>query len=400
MPISDIDARQIAMTTSLEVTEDEARESREAAANEAPPVRVVTPVRMAAPAAAHELDPRRGPGRPRNPAHSATKHTHNPDAPISPFGGVPPNATHWSIFRKVNSQWEKLHWGPPGEMSLREWPLDELTAANIKARWGAGNYRPQFLRPTDRGGMRSLNHGKEVILTDDGAPATVAAILPTPPAPSLDSLASALRVLDVIEGQADRKIAGMALLAQQFAGNRSEGITASDLREILRAQAETTAAAIATALAPIHAQLAAFEEEDDDEENPIGMVASAAAPLLRGKGTWVQLLNFAAANPGLAEAVIVKGLPLVAGIADVVTSALRAVPPPPPPVARPQALIPPEILAERARKQEAKRYTDAVANAVGPGTLPPIPTTAHTNTAPPPDLTPAQRSRPDDVPGG
>lgn len=141
-----------------------------------------------------------------------------PSAHVSPMGAVPLNTTHWSIRRqRPDGQLEALS-APTadGGAELREWPLELLSVDNIRATWGPGVFKVQWIAPTPRGGRAHNGWGRLF---------QVNPLREAPPAPTssgrgaeledlagLGGLAHAFRILDVI----DRRASAQAEREREF----------------------------------------------------------------------------------------------------------------------------------------------------------------------------------------
>ncbi len=283
--------------------------------------------------------------------------TPDPTVPVSNFGGVPENATHWRVRRRVlGGGWEHLSHAEHGSIAaVSVWPLSELSEELLQARWGAGRYEVQWVKPMPGGGSRVLRGGRQID------------ILPPPPPPSPQpstpgvtfgpEVDRTLQMMRMITTEADAKMSSVLQFAAALAGRQNNGFGAAELELIMRNNRE----AVAAAVAPIQAELASLrreldaEESDDEGTGLAGAAASAAASagMLKGKGAWVQAANFAAGNPELVKA----ALPIVADTLGKIASIflpkeapkerpravpqVQAAPPPPPPVVAPAPPPPP-----------------------------------------------------------
>lgn len=265
--------------------------------------------------------------------------------PISPFGAVPRAATAWGIRKKpdVGGAWgRELEWAGPGDtLAVREWPLEELSEAEIRRRWGPGIYQVHWFKTTDTGGRGHLSYGREVTVLPAIAPSSPA---PASPPAGVSALAEALQMMQILDQQsadrraaitaeANQQIAGMAQLAtimQRNAGGGG-GIDAATLQTILRENREATVAAVREVVG------ADDGDEDEGAAGVAGAAAAAAAPFVKGKGTLAQLLNFATANPAAAAKIAETALPIAASalgkLAEVFAPKAPSSPPPPPPAA-------------------------------------------------------------------
>lgn len=256
----------------------------------------------------------------------------------SVFGRIPDGTVAWGARRMPahGGAWVVCSWAAPGDtVSLREWALASLSVEEVRRRWGTGLFQIQWLGTDDRGRRRSLGNGRvfEILPAAPAAPEAA----PAASSPAAAGLRDALELMNLIDSTADRKIQGMAALAQAMAGSRG-GLDAASLTAILDAQRAATAEAIRVAVEPLRAEVAAVraaaeDEDDEDDGSTLGAVASAAAgaaPIMKGKGALAAVVNLAATNPELAAKVAEVALPAIANLAGSLLSVLR----PPPPVRR------------------------------------------------------------------
>lgn len=252
----------------------------------------------------------------------------------SVFGRVPDGTVSWGARRMPGhgGAWTVCAWAAPGDaVSLREWSLESLSVEEVRRRWGPGLYQIQWLGTDERGRRRSLGIGRVFELLPEAPPAAPAA--PAAASPAAAGLRDALELMNLIDSTADRKIQGMAALAQAMAGSSRGGLDAAGLTAILDSQREAFRAVVE----PLRAEVAALRAEaaDDDDGSALGAVAgaaAAAAPVMKGKGTLAAVVNLAAANPELAAKVAEVALPTLATLAANVIALLR--PPAPPQVRR------------------------------------------------------------------
>lgn len=271
---------------------------------------------------------------------------------ISAFGAVPKNALRWGINRAtLHGDWDTLKHGTDGVLH-EDWPIDELSEANVRERWGAGTYRVSWWTATPRGGRKFICNGR--IVTFEG-PTQAAPPAPAAPrvAPSsgLGGFDEAIRVMSVIDDQSNQKLANLVTLVRTFnqpapAPPAPAGITFEQLRELLREEREANTRATREAIAEALGD--DDDDDDDDDGEPIVDAARAAVkPLFRGKRAWWKDVgNFLAEHPEVAKQVAPVAIGAVTTVANAVTSAMT--PPPPRPRAvqqlprvEPQAAPPP-----------------------------------------------------------
>lgn len=234
---------------------------------------------------------------PPAPPPPATKHQRDSrdvdgsDLPPAFLRDLPRGVTHWRIARLVGNSYDPLAWEQEGTgIVLREWPLSELSSAIVRQRWGTGTFRVTWVRARPNGGLQILNLGRQLTLTHPGgAGHTSQQPSAPPPQSAIGALSDTLKIMQVIEQQADRKIQGIAELARVLAPTPSAapaGFSAAELRE-----------AVSAAIAPLQQRIDQLEEGDDDEEE-------IALPKIGGKGTLPMVLNWAQNNPEVARAAL------------------------------------------------------------------------------------------------
>ena len=83
------------------------------------------------------------------------------------LGKVPAGATHWTLSRKGALSWEPCTHRAGSEWQ-HEMPLEDLSLATIRRRWGEGTYRASFLA-ISRAGRQLLGHGRIFEVSGGGA---------------------------------------------------------------------------------------------------------------------------------------------------------------------------------------------------------------------------------------
>jgi hypothetical protein len=282
--------------------------------------------------------------------------------------GVPnADVSAWGIQRFEGGKPVRL--SSPNDVGahVREWPLDELSLDTIRGRWGAGEYRVLWIvrDPTNedpRKRSRSGGNGKTFAL-DDVPPVRVAAPAAALPVPSAGILGPDFERALLIMRMGDERAAAQLRSTLEMAtalSNRGGGLDAATLSLLLDRQAQTTAQAVAQALAPVTMQLAEIrreldaegEDEDDDEPSAgaalAGEVARAAAPALLKKGKIGEaLIAYAVENPASVVELVKASPALFEALGKAMSGASAkpaAAPPsvPPTPVhARPRAALRP-----------------------------------------------------------
>lgn len=245
----------------------------------------------------------------------ASPHAHTDPPVVTAFGSVPRNSTHWTMRKRdISGALVALEWAPEGErVARREWPLSSLSEEEIERRWGSGSYEIGWVKPTEAGGFKHIRGGREFTIKPAPLPQAAPAVAPPPPTPPTE-LEKAFQVMRLINQESDSKVSGMVQLAALLGGARSGGgLGSAELTLILQQQNEAAERRMLAALAPINAELARRREEDEEEDDEdegglTGAMAAAAAPLIKGKGKWAAMANFAAANPDLVK----EALPVVA----------------------------------------------------------------------------------------
>jgi hypothetical protein len=80
------------------------------------------------------------------------------------FGKVPTGATHWSVRRKAALTWEWCTFAAEDGIVRQEFPVAELSLAQIRDRWGHGTYRVMFVS-LGQGVRQVFGNGKIFELT-------------------------------------------------------------------------------------------------------------------------------------------------------------------------------------------------------------------------------------------
>lgn len=256
-------------------------------------------------------------------------------SPVSPFGGAPAGVSRWGARRKLPSgSWEPMSYGKPGATTAdRDWPIADLSDAEIQRRWGAGTYEIQWVKPAANGGRYVMRGGRQV------------EILPPPPAPNAPPVAAApvrssvdehLEFMGIVEERSSKNLRDVLQLAQFFGRQQQTAappaITIDGLRLLMREERDAAAAATTAAIAASEARMAAmFEELTEDDDDAAGALASEVAPKLfkGGNKWWQQIGALLADNPELVKAVAPVFLTAVENVTGAVKAAV-AVPKPAP----------------------------------------------------------------------
>lgn len=309
------------------------------------------------------------PERPRKRGQARPVAVAAPDIPLSPFGAVPTNTTHWAIRRRnaVTGKFEPLSYAKEGDsVEGWEWPLSELSFETIRDRWGAGVFRTSWIGATARGARAHIAQGR-IITLRDMTPAPTAPVV-APPLIAGEGLPAgfntALAVLNVIEQRSSAQITAMAQLAQMMGGNRG-GIDSNVIALLVQNQQQQTQAIVQALQASnealsrrIDALVASDDEEDDGAPGVAGAaagVAKAVVPALVkpgkpiGDGLKAAAANWFIADPQGAVAQVIALAGAVPGALDalarqsVQAQHARGAPAPPPvvhaaPAPRPRAV--------------------------------------------------------------
>lgn len=252
---------------------------------------------------------------------------------IDPLRGHPPAATHWAAKKRNHlGEWEVLMWSPEGtQLALREWPISELSESSLYDRWGAGDFKIQWVKPTANNGRQYLQPGREVRILPRVAPVA-------PPAEVAASIfagpvGEAFNLMQMFEKMQDAKQArDMATTAQMMqmmqamggGGQQRGGLGAAELELIMRNSREATLEAVRASVEPLKAEIAAMKSEDEGGGGLIAGAAEAAGPMFTGKAWYSQAMRLAAAKPELAEKAIEVGLPALVGLATTVLTPILA----------------------------------------------------------------------------
>jgi hypothetical protein len=170
------------------------------------------------------------------PAPSVRRHEPTPPSPnegaMKDYAILPrrKDVTHWRA-RRVSEDGKKnspLVWGDDDAIVERgEWPIKELSAETLLARWGEGWYVLQWFGLREDGKMRPLGRGNPVhiLARSDDPPASErtlggAARVPAPPpaaAPAGPSASGELLALAAMRNQAGGRGGDMASMLQLLA---------------------------------------------------------------------------------------------------------------------------------------------------------------------------------------
>lgn len=143
----------------------------------------------------------------------------NPTMPMSVFGQWPHLATHWGISRRTQSgAWQRLSHPSSEGVVLHEWPLEELTEANVRERWGSGTFKTIWDGTTDRGGRVRVGSGR--VVTFNPVEEQPAAAQHAPPsigsAPTTDmagTLSFAMQLIGMADQRASQQVESIVRLA-------------------------------------------------------------------------------------------------------------------------------------------------------------------------------------------
>lgn len=97
--------------------------------------------------------------------------------------------THWGISRVRGGKAERLdHPASDGDalagVRVREWPIEQLSLDEVRARWGSGSYKIHWLCPhAEDAQQRSGGHGPLFTLDPEVATHVAAAVTAAPPMP-------------------------------------------------------------------------------------------------------------------------------------------------------------------------------------------------------------------------
>lgn len=249
----------------------------------------------------------------------------------SAVGTPPERTTHWSIARIENGKPKKLDYPNSIGVRVTEWPLEELTIANVRERWGAGTFKcswmindPSAEEPGDK--RRPNGHGPPFSLDPEAVRevrAPYAQPIPAAPPPAGDGMASAFefatRLMDMADRRAQTQFQGLVELAglrqstAQPASAPSSEI--AEMRaELARMRAEAEARTAREEAERRHReQIARLERERDEarreaEEEPEepAIVAPEGAGFIGqiGAGIASAIVEAAKKNPELVMNVI------------------------------------------------------------------------------------------------
>jgi len=237
------------------------------------------------------------------------------------------NVTHWGISRRERSggreSWTRLDHPRDDGVRIREWPLETLTPALVRAQWGAGTFKVHWfaLDPeNEEPERRRVSGGHGPFFTLDPEPVEPVAVPTLPAPPSLSSsvgqdpmtaaLAFAQHLMALADSRTTSTIEAVARMAGTNRGGDDHGLAA----QVAALQAEMRASEERRRIEETHRDALAardreiaeirrkLEEAEREREEP-------AAPMFQpGESIWESLgygiLNAAAANPAAAGAVL------------------------------------------------------------------------------------------------
>jgi hypothetical protein len=252
----------------------------------------------------------------------------SPSLPLSPFGAIPARATHFAL-RKAGpaGRWDVCEApSPDGSIMLREWPLSELHADRIRAQFGPGDYRLQWIGTSPGGGRAAVGKSR-----DFGIPPAPAA---PPPAASPgvasslpQSLQDAFALMGMLEQQSNAKLATMVQLSQLASAGQRGGLDADVIRMIVESnqkQTESLVGAFTEGLRSLERRIDSLTaDEGDDEPARPAPTVGAPAPLFKpgepiSESIKATALNWAASNPDQAAALAKQVLETVGKVAAAV----------------------------------------------------------------------------------
>lgn len=211
----------------------------------------------------------------------------------------------------------RLEYGNDAGVRIREWPIDELSIENIRARWGSGEFKvhwfshdPENEDPNER--RRPQGHGPNFTLEPETPAASVAApagmTIPNGGAGdvALHMMNFAMSFAKLQNQQTAEQISTLMNLrgaAGAPAAAAPPEMNAELLRLMVKDAARDAADAVAAKyeaqIAELKKKLEEAEEDDDDESAPL---FTPGAPLLEQIGYGI--LNAAAKNPDLVSTVL------------------------------------------------------------------------------------------------
>lgn len=145
------------------------------------------------------------------------------------FGAVPRDASMWSLHRRnMLGKFEPCTHATGNGLAAREFPLSMLSVATVRDWWGPGEYRVQWCRVSDKGGLMRVGHGRTFTVLD--APAA-----PAEPAPSTTTM-DPYAMYRFVEQASNEKISAMAQLANVMRGGGSDGGTEARMQLLLQQQ--------------------------------------------------------------------------------------------------------------------------------------------------------------------
>lgn len=275
----------------------------------------------------------------------------DPSRELSIFGALPADATHFGI-KKLNARDKfESQFAPSadGEAEVREWPLAQLSIGFVRQHWGGGQYRVEWVGPTDNGGRGFICNGRPfTVRAPEQAVAPQPAAAPTP-------FQQAVDFMNMTDRRVGEQLDGIAKIAQIIAGVRPAqptGPDASTLELMFQRHAHLTRDAVQAVVAPLQeevsnlrARIAEFEEDEEEEEDDRAAPASAAPvfrpgePLTDSVKAW--FMNWAASHPEQAMGLAKEALSVVGKIAGAVqqpppAQRIRVVTKPAPPAALPE----------------------------------------------------------------
>lgn len=307
------------------------------------------------------------------------------------FGSPADDVTHWGVYRldargKVDGS--LLTFGAAGGVVVNRWPLEELSTAEVRNRWGGGRYRLHwFASEGPNGTSRGQGHPFELTVDEPE---------PAPAASATDPLAQYMAIQRASEERAARELERALELARSLGGAVgpvARTVTAPEVEELTRLRRENEdlrqRAMVREEGDRIRESMRADLERRDDRIAELERESRAedAAPRFEPGSPIVETLvfaalNAAAKNPGLIASVvgpIVERVMASKGAPAPAPATVSSPPPPPAPTAAPRLAVVP--FPRPAPAAPAPAASAALPDEYGPPTPIEKPSTTDTDKA-------------------
>jgi len=186
------------------------------------------------------------------------------DSDTAVLGTPGEDVTHWGIMRRTRKNWDRLDHPNADGVRLMLWPLADLSVAEVRRRWGAGEYRVFWMHVDPEAEVRQKAAGNGIPFKLDPVEVEPPEALAPPPVPisaasgdaSAAPLDFALRLMQMADARSEAQLRGMAQLVG-ISPTRPGDIGGAGTSEVSEMRAE---------LAAMRAQMAADARQREIED--------------------------------------------------------------------------------------------------------------------------------------